>query len=86
MLGKRKLQFVSKEGAADPAKSTTVMKQLAAVSSVLATICCILSPVAGALKPIAAQSKMLTVIYRGHGHRATQPALHVPDQPAAPAR
>lgn len=57
------LEFVTKEAAADPAKSANVANQLAGDKSVVGLICCILTPVAGAVTPIAVKNKLPMIIW-----------------------
>ena len=54
--GGKKIQLVEKEGSEDPAKSASVMAQLAADQSITGVACCILSTVAGAATPIAREA------------------------------
>jgi ABC-type branched-subunit amino acid transport system substrate-binding protein len=57
------IELVTKEGSEDPAKSASVMAQLAADQSIIGVACCILSTVAGAAEPIAEKQKLPTVLW-----------------------
>lgn len=57
------IELVTKEGSEDPAKSASVMAQLAADQSIVGVACCILSTVAGAAEPIAEKQKLPTVLW-----------------------
>jgi ABC-type branched-subunit amino acid transport system substrate-binding protein len=58
-----KIELVKKEGSEDPAKTASVVAQLAADPDIIGVACCILSPVAGAAKPIAQKQKLPLVIW-----------------------
>ncbi|MEO6881046.1 MAG: ABC transporter substrate-binding protein [Mycobacteriaceae bacterium] len=61
--GGKKIELVEKEGSEDPAKSASVMAQLAADQSITGIACCILSTVAGAAKPIAEKQKVPLMLW-----------------------
>jgi branched-chain amino acid transport system substrate-binding protein len=61
--GGKKIELVEKEGSEDPAKSASVMAQLASDQSITGIVCCILSTVAGAAKPIANKQKVPTMLW-----------------------
>jgi len=71
--GGKKIELVEKEGSEDPAKSASVMAQLASDQSITGIACCILSTVAGAAKPIAEKNKVPLMIWG-----ATEPNLAAP--------
>jgi branched-chain amino acid transport system substrate-binding protein len=57
------IELVTKEGSEDPAKSASVMAQLAADQSIVGVACCILSTVAGAAEPIAEKQKLPLMLW-----------------------
>lgn len=61
--GGKTIELVEKEGSEDPAKSASVVAQLAADQSIVGITCCILSTVAGAAKPIAEKQKVPLVLW-----------------------
>lgn len=63
MKNGKKIEVVAKEGSEDPAKSASVVSQLAADKSVVGIACCILSTVAGAAKPIVEKQKVPLMLW-----------------------
>lgn len=59
----RTIELVEKEGSEDPAKSASVIAQLAADQSIVGIACCILSTVAGAAKPIADKQEIPLMLW-----------------------
>ena len=74
-----KIELVEKEGSEDPAKSASVMAQLASDKSITGIACCILSTVAGAAKPIAVKNNIPLMLWG-----ATEPGLAEPRTCSAP--
>ncbi|MGX6447735.1 ABC transporter substrate-binding protein, partial [Patulibacter sp. S7RM1-6] len=71
--GDRDVVLVEKEGAENPAKSVTQMRQFVADDRIQATTGAILSPVAGALAPVARRAELPFVIYGATEDGLTDP-------------